>query len=91
MLAPDARVFRGLDAPTGRWTLWWCGGSMPGVAFTLTIRTRGEAFEDASDADKALREIARLLRGVVVQVLDGWSERNIVDSNGDICGQWEWS
>jgi hypothetical protein len=53
--------------------------------FTLTISTDGAAFSDGMGGRE---EVARLLTKVASRVADT-DEANILDTNGNTCGRWE--
>lgn len=58
----------------------------------LEIKTGGSAFgyEDDEFADYDKRhEIARLLRKVAEQIEGGFTEKKIIDINGNKCGEWK--
>lgn len=61
--------------------------------FEVKIRTGGAAFKsgvDDEEIDKIITvgELKYLLRKIVQQMEDGYTERSVIDTNGNEVGEW---
>ena len=58
------------------------------MKFTLTIESSNEALN--SEDGLGYFELHRLLVKVANQVEDGYTQRNVLDYNGHVVGEWEY-
>lgn len=58
--------------------------------FTLTFKTDNDAFTD-SEGNPGSWEIERILTHVIMQVVEGATNGNVVDVNGNTIGKWDYT